>query len=243
MKIYFIFLPLLIGLFLNLMLTESQSSDLVEHHEYVKVTGDKIWPFDWNLIRDDGLTLLTTLGHQRDTTQMAGDLSTHKWHVDDPRAKTLITVLRQDQKLVFQGKFNGKKVDRQVRIDSAPWYQALSLSLRQFSDPDKKGLEFWSIRPDTLDVHRLKVSKVAEENLEINNVLCSTIKLKIQLTGFKSAFWSCYYWLRKADGLFVRYEGPSGPPGWPLTTVELVSPCHQAQAKSSDLNLLSRLQE
>lgn len=239
-KIFFLFLLVIQALIVP---GAAQSSSPIEHHEYHKQTGSESLHFDWQLTRGEDLTLLTTLGNQRDTTRMGHDLSTRSWSVDDPQAKTLIKVFRQGRKLVFQGLFNGDEIDRKVKIDSAPWYQALSLSLRQFTDSEKKSIEFWSIRPDTLDVHRLKVFREAEENIRVNNVTCETIKLKIQLTGLKSVFWSCYYWLRKRDGLFVRYEGPSGPPGWPLTTVELISPCHQAQIEPDGNGLVSKLQE
>jgi len=221
----------------------AQSSSPIEHHEYLKQTGSESLHFDWQLTRGNDLTLLTTLGTQKDTTRMGLDLSTLSWSVDDPQTETLIKVSRQGQKLAFQGVFNGDEIDRKVKIDSAPWYQALSLSLRQFTDSEKMSIEFWSIRPDTLDVHRLKVFRETEESIKINNVTCETIKLKIQLTGLKAVFWSCYYWLRKDDGLFVRYEGPSGPPGWPLTRVELINPCHQVQVNPGGNGLISKLQE
>lgn len=197
-------------------------SGAAEQHHYLRTTGSKTILFDWRLEQDTDLKLITNLGEERDITRMDSDLSTHHWTINDPTAKTTLAVSRHDQELMIDGIFKGKPVQRIVKIDSAPWYQALSLSLRQLTDAEHNHLEFWSIRPDTLDVHRLQVTKEAEEILVIEGGSFATIKLKIQLTGLKSAFWSCHYWLRKQDGLFVRYEGPSGPPGWPMTTVELI---------------------
>ncbi len=185
--------------------------------------------FDWHLDRGDDLKLTTDLGKERDITRMAADFSTQSWSVDNPTTATNLEVFRKDNKLIFSGTFEGDKIEKTRTIDAAPWYQALSLSLRQFTDQSRNHLEFWSIRPDNLTIHHLQVSREAEEKLTLEGVSSTVIKLKIQLTGLKSAFWSCYYWLRKSDGLFVRYEGPSGPPGWPLTIVKLMDTSAQAK--------------
>ena len=201
----------------------------IEEHHYLKKIGDRVIHFNWRLKSGEDLELTTTLGEERDVTQMHTDFSTHAWSVDDPSTETVIDVVREGDMIIFKGIFKGKKYSRTVTIDSSPWYQALSLSLRQFVDDDQKHLEFWSIRPDTLDIHRLQVNRVAEDGLEIAGVDQKLIKLKIQLTGLKAPFWSCYYWLRESDGVFYMYEGPSGPPGWPMTTVELIVPTSQVR--------------
>lgn len=200
-----------------------------EQYQYLKTTGSKRLYLNWQLIRENDLKLVTLLGNEEDTTRMHADLATSSWSVNDPVAGTDMIVVRENNQLVFNGTFKREKIQRHLKIDSAPWYQALSLSLRQFTDNNQDHIEFWSIRPDTLDLHRLQVIRVAEETLKLEGIESRAIKLKIQLTGLKAAFWSCYYWLRKTDGVFLRYEGPSGPPGWPLTTVELINPPSQVK--------------
>lgn len=200
-----------------------------EHHRYLKKTGSEWIYFDWRLEQGEDLKLITVLGKELDITRMNKDFSTQFWAIEDPSTSTNMTVLRNNNELIMNGIFKGEKVERSIKVDSSPWYQALSLSLRQFVDQNRNHIQFWSIRPDNLDVHHLQVNREAEETRTIEGTLTEVIKLKIQLTGLKSAFWSCHYWLRKSDGLFVRYEGPSGPPGWPLTTVELVESPAQAE--------------
>ncbi len=204
-----------------------------EQHQYLKKTGSKIIPFNWQLEQGYDLKLTTDLGRERDITRMAADFSTQSWTIDDPTLETNIDVSRNNNELIFNGVFKGKKIRRTIMIDSAPWYQALSFSLRQFSNQNRKHIEFWSIRPDNLAVHHLQANREAEELQTIEGITSTAIKLKIQLTGLKSTFWSCYYWLRKSDGVFIRYEGPSGPPGWPLTTVELINSPAQAKLDGS----------
>ncbi len=175
---------------------------------------------DWN--GGDGIRLITDLRQERDVTRLNQDLTTRSWSVKDPSQNTDLLVSRRDNRLVMRGIFKGKTLAKTVAISASPWYQALSISLRPFTNPNNTGLAFWSIRPDTLDVYKLEVIPLGEEQITIAGQRTDAIKLKIQLPGFKAMFWSCHYWLRQADGVFIRYEGPSGPPGWPATMVELI---------------------
>ena len=194
----------------------------IEKRQYLKTTGDKEQLFDWRLEHGNGLKLESRIASEHDITHMDSALETQSWRKYDPLKETDIRVVRKGERLIFSGVFKGKKVARTFEVDESPWYQALSLSLRPFATGGGDDLEFWTVRPDTLDVHRLQVKREEETTLELHGESVACVKLKIQLTGMKSIFWSSYYWLRKSDGLFVRYEGPSGPPGWPETTVELL---------------------
>jgi hypothetical protein len=215
---------LLCGLF---MLPGQAAGSTAEEHLYLRKTGAESSYFNWRLEPGTLLRLITDLQQERDITRMNADLETREWSVKDPAQKIDLQVTRRDNSLLMTGLFKDSTISRKVSIDDAPWYQALSLSLRQFINPNRDHLEFWSIRPDTLDVHKLQVTRSGEELVDMNGTMTRAIKLKIQLTGLKSMFWSCHYWLRKEDGLFIRYQGPSGPPGWPETIVELVaSPTH-----------------
>jgi hypothetical protein len=124
--------------------------------------------------------------------------------------------------LLLNGQFKGKPVERVIEIDSAPWYQALSLSLRALRDAEKQSLEFWTLRPDNLEVHKLRAIRKGVEMLEVEGGQVAALRMEVSLAGLKAMFWHCSYWLRESDGVFLRYRGPSGPPGCPETEVRLV---------------------
>lgn len=203
-----------------------------ETRHYLQRTGERSELMSWNLETRADYRLTTRIAGQRDVTRMGTDYATRSWSVRDAGAGTDLRVARQGDRLVFSGTFAGSRIDKQVVIDAAPWYQALSMALRQFADPGITHKEFWIIRPDNLEVHRLQAQRNGEETIRINGIPTPSYKLKIQLTGFKAAFWSCHYWLRKRDRVFVRYAGPSGPPGWPLTTIDLVNVPSRARNNS-----------
>lgn len=217
---------LLCGLF---MIPTQGGGTVSEHHLYRKTTGSESFLFNWRLERGEEIRLITDFQQERDVTRINSELATRSWSVKDPSNNTDMSVSRRQNQLIMRGLFKGKKLEKVVTINDSPWYQALSISLRQFTNPNNTGREFWSIRPDTLDVHRLEVILAGEEAIDLDGTATPAIKLKIQLPGFKAMLWSCHYWLRKTDGLFIRYEGPSGPPGWPDTIVELIN--YQSRAE------------
>ncbi len=176
---------------------------------------------DWRLEEDEPFRLVADIGAERDITRVDSRLATKSWQVSDPENDSDFRVWREGDELRFEGRFRGEPLDRTEKIDPAPWYQALSISLRPLIDASSSEMEFWSLRPGTLGAHKLRVSRQGEEVLEVLGEKAPAVKLEIRLTGLKSMLWSCHYWLRKSDGLFLRYEGPSGPPGWPMTRVTL----------------------
>jgi hypothetical protein len=192
-----------------------------EQHLYQKSTGTEAAILGWILTCGESIELTTTIETEVDVTRFNTGFATSNWTIEDPQTDTRVAVRREGDRLFFSGLFRGEVFEKKRLIDAAPWYQALSYTLRLYSNGSQASQEFWSIRSDTLDVLRMQVRYLGEELIAVEGEKTMTIKLKIQPTGFKAMFWSGYYWLRKSDGVFVRYEGPSGPPGSPKTIVQL----------------------
>ncbi len=197
------------------------AADQVEMYRYQQRTGSQVDYFDWRLNRSATLHLQTRQEMELTETKFNSDLSTLSWKIQNPDSRTDLMVERRGNTLVMEGTFKGEVISNEVPIDAAPWYQALSVSLRQFVDLEKETVHFWTIRADTLDVHRLQVSRQKTTSLTVGNRSVATVQLKIQPAGWRAPFWSANYWLREDDGVFLRYQGRSGPPGMPLTSVVL----------------------
>lgn len=194
-----------------------------ESYRYKHVTGSQVHYFDWQLNRGASLHLRTRQQGELTETRFNSDLSTSSWKIQNSASRTDLTVERRGNSLVMQGTFKGEIVSKEETIDEAPWYQALSVSLRQFVDPEQESIQFWTIRADTLEVHRLQVTRQKNTLIDIDNDSAATIQLKIQPTGWRAPFWSANYWLRAKDGVFLRYQGRSGPPGAPTTSITMVT--------------------
>lgn len=219
-------------LLLHFWLAEAEQ---VETYRYQQQTGEQVDLFDWQLTKGENLHLKTRQQEEFTQTTFNSDLSTLSWNMQNPQSGTDLTVNRAGNTLVIRGLFAGEVINKEVQIDAAPWYQALSVSLRQFIDPGQKSIQFWTIRSDTLEVHRLQVTRQKTTLLEVSSDSVATIQLKIQPTGWRAPFWSANYWLREKDGVFIRYQGRNGAPGTPLTSVVMVSPDATGQLTERNL--------
>jgi len=221
----FIFFRSLLLVFIILVPPSWQSEAAqVETYRYQERTGSKADYFDWQLTSGATLHLKTRDLLEITETRFNSDLSTLSWKIQNRDSQTDLQVERMGNTLVMQGVFAGEVINKKIKIDAAPWYQALSVSLRQFTDHKKETIQFWTIRSDTLEVHRLQASRQKTVLLEVDNSTVPTIQLEIQPTGWRAPFWSANYWLRENDGVFIRYQGRSGPPGAAITSIVMVTP-------------------
>lgn len=123
-------------------------------------------------------------------------------------------------------------------IDDAPWYQATSWSLRALVLSSQMEVRFWTVRIDTLTVHKIKAVKKQQMILNLNGAKEEAEEVELRLEGLLALFWKSSYWFRRSDGVFLRFEGPSGPPGTPDVVVEYQGPA--APCKMSALELTIR---
>jgi hypothetical protein len=148
-------------------------------------------------------------------------LNTYQWSLKQPFEKTHIEAKLVGTTLVINGKHRGINLNREHELGQTPWYQALSLSLRKHLKQESElPHEFWTLRPDNLDLYRLQIEQVSEDELKMSHTTEQTYHVLIRPTGWKAPFWKGEYWFRKSDGSFLRYFGGSGPPGSPPTIVE-----------------------
>jgi len=148
--------------------------------------------------------------------------ATLQWELKNPGTNTDIVARREKRSILINGTFEGESIDKKVSIDGAPWYQPMSFSLTSFIKSDKSSVEFWSLRPNDLLSYKMKAKKKEIQLIKIHGKEVEVQKVKVSLTGFRSMFWHGYYWFRKVDGLFMKYEGVNGPPGTPKTIIELI---------------------
>lgn len=189
---------------------------------YLQRTGEQSQSFSLTLAPGPPLRLSADSPMESHQTVMESDYSTRRWQLTQTAEGTEILAQRQGDSLLLSGRLRGQLVERKLAIDAAPWYQALSIALRNLLDPRIEALEFWTLRPDTLEVHKVRAVRQAQETLEIDGGPVAAWRIEVRLTGLKALFWHSHYWLRQSDGVFLRYRGPSGPPGQPLTEVRWV---------------------
>ena len=202
-----------------------------ETYYYRTVTGDNVSKIKWELKKTD----IFTLNYQTCTSQYVtttdADFDTRCWQVVDEGKDTFLRAERVAQAIVVKGRHQGSAIDKSLAIDPNPWYQATSLSLREFIASDDSERIFWIIRPNTLTVHKIKATKQEVLTKDSVNGQRSLLRIRLSLTGMLAPFWKSDYWFSIPEGIFQRFEGPSGPPGSPLTVVTLMGPSNDRKQR------------
>ncbi|MDI6870197.1 MAG: hypothetical protein QME79_02350 [Bacillota bacterium] len=149
--------------------------------------------------------------------------STLTWEHREPREGTALTAVRQGNVIRLSGSLRGKRVEKEYRIDSHPWMQGYALQLTGFILSKEKRTVFWRINPVDLKITAFSATKTGQVTLTVDGKAVETVHVRISFPGAAGAFWSADSWFRKLDGRYLRYRGANGPPGTPVTTVELVA--------------------
>nr|WP_321465756.1 hypothetical protein [uncultured Desulfobulbus sp.] len=221
-----VFLSLILCLSAQLLLTSlvfASSREL----QYREQTGGDSFFFVWNADTEPNEVTVTVTQRQKNevyTSVNTPEGTTLSWrYVRDP--DTDVRAERRGNVLVFSGRFEGKKVAKEEKIDARPWCQPLSFSLHCMEKRKQNKTSFWTVRPDNLEVLTLQAEREGAGRLtsaEGGEILAN--KVVIRLEGLMSGLWSAEYWFRQGDDVFVRYRGTHGPPGVPETVITLVRP-------------------
>lgn len=193
-----------------------------ESHMYLKTIGKTSERVFWSVEKSDTFEMLYSTKHETSVTKTDAEMATTHWNKISSIQNTELSALRNMEEIHIKGIFKGEPVDRKVIIDHAPWYQATSWSLRNFILSEEQSREFWMLRTTTLKPYKVLVTKIGEETLA-DTEQTQTIKAELRIQGLLSHFWKSNYWFRKSDGVFLRFEGASGPPGSPLAVVEYLN--------------------
>jgi hypothetical protein len=199
----------------------SAAGEVIEAHRYTEITGENHQEIQWRLEKDSEFTLTSTTANEVSVCSLDADLNTLSWQIARKDEDTTLTAERFDDEIHLSGHHAGAPIERRLKIDAAPWYQAGSISLRAFVQSAESEIRFWILRPGKFSAHKLIAVRQGKENLNINGVPISAHKIRVGLTGWKAPLWSAHYWFSAKNGVFLRYQGPSGPPGSPETVVEL----------------------
>lgn len=209
-----------IALFLTSLTTFAQP---LETYCYRETRGSDIRYFFWTLVGGDPLVLGSGDGVEWHLNVLGPQGASLGWLLADVGMKTDLRILRNGPSLQLAGLFSGQSLERVVAIDDAPWYQALSIGLRNLLHSRTTTLEFWMVRPDTLDVRRMRAERGTLEVVDVEGVKRQARRVRTTAVGIPAWIWHGDYWFDDDSGVFLRYQGRSGPPGAPMNLIELSS--------------------
>ena len=186
---------------------------------YTERTGDKVTQFRMEVGQGSPLTIISSEPGKQFRNLCLADGSQLEWGFTSETE--WVSVKREENTLRFKAKLDGKTINKIEKIDSSPWFQGLSFSLRRWLASGDDSITFWMVRPDDLDIHKMKAEREEIESVEVGDRKVEAQRVRVKLAGAFSLFWSVTYWFRTSDFLLVRYEGVHGPPGTPGTTITL----------------------
>ncbi|MBI5063684.1 MAG: hypothetical protein HZB87_09555, partial [Desulfatitalea sp.] len=117
-----------------------------EVRRYVEQKDGQRKPVLWQLARGEGCRLVYQNPEETHITETDPDLRTSSWHVSNAPEEVFIQATREEDVIVVRGSRKGQTIEERFVVDQAPWFQATSLSLRQFVLPQDSRIAFWTLR-------------------------------------------------------------------------------------------------
>jgi hypothetical protein len=207
-------------LYLTLTAVVLATEPTVESHDYLETTDGKQHTFRWTLTRGaKECRLQNTAKNELHTVLCTPDGTTRQWTLERPDTEVVCT--RHGKTVTVVGTVDDKPYKREHKLGDTPWVQPLSLALRVLVAEKRKELVFWMLRPDNLGMVKLKATYDGTETVQIGKGKLAADRVRVSSAGVFGTMWHSFYWFRRSDHVFVRYEGIMGLPLLPKTTVVL----------------------
>ncbi|MEW6427372.1 MAG: hypothetical protein AB1568_04985 [Thermodesulfobacteriota bacterium] len=216
---------LVMGFALAIAVVPARGSDVGAHavpgYLYRERTGEETREFSWTLERQGENILVTSREKEMSYFNLCRpDGETIRWRMQGP--DTALEAEREGEVIVLRGRRRQEEISKQLTIREDSWRQPLSFSLRELVDSGRAELRFRFIRPDTLELLKMKAVRREQGLIPVPGGELRAEQVEVRMDGLLSGLWSCNYWFRSGDGLFLRYEGVHGLPGTPRTVIELI---------------------
>jgi len=173
---------------------------------------------------DDGYTVKESQdqGDEERTAEIDSSYSTRTFHFRNVSTGTDYRTERAGNKISVTGMLNNRMLKREFLVNAEPWYQSLEQALGNFSAGAQGNIKFWFLNADDCEIHEMEAASVGTESISAAGAVVRARKIKVNLTGFASLFWSAAYWFGSTDNASLRYETTEGP-GGPKLVIQLVS--------------------
>jgi hypothetical protein len=140
------------------------------------------------------------------------------WRHADSAADTDLRAQRTGDTIRVNGRLKGKEVTRELRIDSAPWYQIFGPGIADLLPSGAKRMEFWVVNPEDLAPHKMLARRAGAERLEVAGTQVDAFKIHFSPAGALAPFWGADFWYRPSDSAYLYSRLPEKG-GLTITTV------------------------
>lgn len=167
----------------------------------------------------DGMKVKSEAGGRSEESLWVPGRGTISWRLTDPAAASDLHAERNGDVIRVTGSLKGREVDRELRVDAAPWYQIFGPGIADLLSPDAARMEFWVVNPDDLATHKMLARQAGTERREVTGAQVDTFKIHFSPAGALAPFWGADFWYRPSDSawLFSRLPENGG-----LTTTTII---------------------
>ncbi|MFT5388171.1 MAG: hypothetical protein ACI9F2_000222 [Lysobacterales bacterium] len=134
--------------------------------------------------------------------------------------KTNLNIQREGNRLFLKGTLNGKALNREIKLDSKPFYFSPKFNLTKFVNTGIKEIRFWTLRKDEFTKYLMVAKNRGVEKIVIEGKEIEVIKVKYSATGPGARFYKRTYYYRKSDGMFVKKVAPKKASSFPAILVD-----------------------
>jgi hypothetical protein len=186
---------------------------------YVESHGDRRGVVVFSVVRTaDGFVVSSVASASSEEGRWVAGTGLVSWRQWDPGTGTGLLGVRTGNTIRLSGALQGKPVDREVRVDPAPWYQIFGPAMLDLLPPDAAHREFWVVNPADLSAHKMQVRRAGTETVRVNGESVPATRIHFSPAGALAPFWGADFWYRLSDGAWVYSRLPEDG-GLTVTTI------------------------
>ena len=187
---------------------------------YTEAHGQQVATVEYRVSRTGAdAAVISTGSDSTDLIRWHEGMGTYEWQMTDAKAGTALHGERTGDVIHVTGTLKNRKIERDVKVDAAPWYQVFGPLLEDLLPEDSRQEEFWVVDPDDLSAHKMQVKRAGTERITIRGSAVETFKIHFSPAGALSPFWGADFWYRQSDGTYVSSRLPENG-GITVTTIE-----------------------
>lgn len=192
--------------------------------KYTEARGAAVTTVEYRVSRDGQSILLSSIGvDSTDEIRWTPGSGTTDWRLSDSKSGDELRAKRSGDVIHVTGTLKNRPVDRQVRVDSAPWYQVFGPLMEELLPAGISQREFWVLDPADLAPHKMQVRRAGTERVAVRGTTVDAARIHFSPAGALAAFWGADFWYRQGDGLWVTSRLPEHG-SVTVSTVEELTP-------------------
>jgi hypothetical protein len=157
----------------------------------------------------DGATGCVTITTQTDSISCDSGWNSILVHHADNTAGSVADFSRTGNTIKAKGTLKGKPFDRDISIDSNPWFSDFATQLKSLMASGKNKQEFWIINPNEYKAVKMVATLKGQEDFTTPAGTFKANHYIVGIPGVPTAIWSVSVWLRTSDGVNLSYNKES----------------------------------